>query len=301
MFSLLFQEPSNSDALHLFITGEAGVGKSFVTKMLIAYMQLFTASVVGSSPVVVCAPTGTAARNIHGMTIQSLLKIPVSNYIRYEQISAQMLSKLQRDFKSVHTIIIDEISMISDKMLTYISRRLSEIKNNRNAFGNMNVIVVGEFQLRPINGKFEFKNTLLWQLFIPIFLRENMRQSGDVHYAELLNRARIGLLNDDDISDLVGRQTFCSDEIMHYLHIFPLRDNVHSFNSFMQSHLGAPLYTIEAIHFVASQDVIAGGEVLKRYIPSDNKDAGGLEKTLILTVGSRVMLIRNIYTKERVS
>lgn len=97
----------SKDVLHLFISGGAGVGKSFITRMLIAYLQLYTSSQVGVSPVVVCAPTGTAARNINGFTIHSLLQIPVSDYLNYEQLPPFRLSKLQKQFRSVHTIIID--------------------------------------------------------------------------------------------------------------------------------------------------------------------------------------------------
>lgn len=118
----------------------------------------------------VCAPTGTAARNVHGATIHSLLQIPVTRYIEYVPLPEHILSRLQRQFQSDTTIIIDEVSVVSDTMLTYISRRLSEIKRNDNAFGNMKVIVCGDFfQLRPVNGKFAFTNKVLWHLFTPLF------------------------------------------------------------------------------------------------------------------------------------
>lgn len=44
--------------------------------MIVAYLQLFTSVQVVLSPVVVCAPTGTAA----GATIHSLLRIPLTRY-----------------------------------------------------------------------------------------------------------------------------------------------------------------------------------------------------------------------------
>ena len=190
---------------HFFITGVAGTEKSYILEIIIAYLQLFTSSQMGNLPVVVCAPTGTAARNIGSTTIHSLLQIPVSQYNEYIPLSDFALSKLQRKFKVIKTIVIDEISMVSDKMLTYISWRLSEIKNNDSPFGNMNVIAVeGFFQLRPVNGKFAFCNKLLWNLFKPIFLQQNMRQSNDQQYARPLNRARVGCLSESDISILLG-------------------------------------------------------------------------------------------------
>ena len=61
--------------LYVFITDGAGVGKTFTTKTIVAYLQLFCAKVLNSNPVIVCAPTGTAANNINGQTLHSTLKI----------------------------------------------------------------------------------------------------------------------------------------------------------------------------------------------------------------------------------
>lgn len=52
--------------------------------------------------------------------------------------------------KDNSSMLIDEISMVSDTMLTYISRRLSDIKASNHAFENMNVIVIGDFFSRKV-------------------------------------------------------------------------------------------------------------------------------------------------------
>ena len=66
-------------------------------------------------------------------------------------------------FKSsgtVHTIIIDEISMVSYKTLGFIHQRLTEIKGTNDTeeyFGGLNIIAVGDFyQLPPVRGSFVF-------------------------------------------------------------------------------------------------------------------------------------------------
>lgn len=142
-----------------------------------------------------CAPTGTAAFNIKGATIHYTFKIHVSDYLNYADLPSYKVSQLRKTFRHVHTVIIDEISMVGDKMLTFISCRLSEIKSNEQVFGGMNVITVGDFfQLKPIKSKYAFHNHLIWHLFHVIFLMENMRQTEDLQYAQLLNRARLGLL-----------------------------------------------------------------------------------------------------------
>lgn len=58
-------------------------------------------------------------------------------------------------------------------MLTFISRRLSEIKDNHLPFGGFKIITVGDFfQLRPVRGTYAFENVLLWHLFEPFFYQK---------------------------------------------------------------------------------------------------------------------------------
>lgn len=78
---------------HLFITGGAGVGKTFKTKILIAYLQLFCTAQLNTNSVVVCAPTGTAASHINGQTIHSLFKIPIAQHLTYSSLSGFTLKK----------------------------------------------------------------------------------------------------------------------------------------------------------------------------------------------------------------
>ena len=47
-------------------------------------------------------------------------------------------------WKGVHTIIIDEVSMVSYQILKSIHSRLCEIYANDEIFGGLNVIAVGE-------------------------------------------------------------------------------------------------------------------------------------------------------------
>lgn len=55
-------------------------------------------------------------------------KIPVGKYLHYSSLSPNALTILRKQFQDVHTVVIDEISMVSQELLMFISRRLSEIK-----------------------------------------------------------------------------------------------------------------------------------------------------------------------------
>lgn len=121
-------------------------------------------------------------------------------------VSPYCLKQLRKNFQNVHTIILDEVSMVSSSMLTFISRRLSEISDNNLPFGGYNVITVGDFfQLRPVKGNFAFENILLWRLFEPFFLTENMRQNANATFFNFLNRVRFGLPSELDITILKSR------------------------------------------------------------------------------------------------
>ena len=116
--------------------------------------------------------------------------------------------------------------MVSDRMLTFISRRLSEIYGNVAPFGGFKIILFRDFfELRPVYGLYAFKNRLLWDLFRPIMLRENVRQWSDPQYVNLLNRARVGMLNSEDIRFLKIRLISPETKSAH-LHIFPTRSAV---------------------------------------------------------------------------
>ena len=239
-------------------------------------------------PVKVCAPTGTAARNIKGRTIHSLLKIPVTRYNNYVPLHPQALQVLRVEFHGVHTLVIDEISMVSDMMLTIISRRLAEIFDNNSPFGGINVIVVGDiFQLRPVLGKPVFTNALLWHTFVPYFLVQNVRQSSDESYGRLLNRARVGIILPCDIEALKSRLIDIENEDKpDVLHIYPRRAQVKSYNEFRQSQLHHTVVEIAAEHFYGTHDAECGKEVDKEYIP-DDRHAGNLMNNLNTGVGSR--------------
>ena len=68
------------------------------------------------------APTGVAAFNIGGLTIHRALQLQVEHGRLARQISlgALALHDLRDLWKGVHTIIIDEVSMVSYQILKSI-------------------------------------------------------------------------------------------------------------------------------------------------------------------------------------
>ena len=140
------------EALRMIIMGTAGTGKSYLIRAIRGRLRTMAGS--GSkSPVVVLAPTGVAAFNINGVTIHSMLSIPIINDKKRFDIDGERLNQLQERLDKVQYIIIDEKSMVGRRMLALIDMRLRQAfpENKDEPFGGRSIIFFSDFgQLPPV-------------------------------------------------------------------------------------------------------------------------------------------------------
>ena len=144
------------EPLYLFITGGGGTGKSHVIRAIYhTVVKTFRHGLTNPEmiPVLMMAPTGVAAVNIDGTTINTGLAIPKDAGDNLPALSDQKRTQLRILLAQLKVIIIDEISMVSNTMLLNIHKRLKEIfatPNNR-LFAGISIIAVGDlYQLPPI-------------------------------------------------------------------------------------------------------------------------------------------------------
>ena len=159
------------EPLYIFLTGNGGCGKSFLIKcMFEALNKLFSYKGDNSKAnVMLLAPTGVAAININGTTLHTGLGIPCTNF---HQLSDKQRTNLRMKLENISAIFIDEISMVSAKLLLQTHQRLCEIFGTSDSipFANKTVIVSGDlYQLPPVLAKPVFsmdgfiENTLKFQ------------------------------------------------------------------------------------------------------------------------------------------
>jgi len=297
------------DPYYIFVTGGAGTGKSFLISVIYEYLLRSSNSQI---PVVIkTAPTGVAAYNIGGMTLHKAFKLPIDHKYKeeYTPLNGEALQELRTMFKHIQTVIIDEISMVSYRVLEQVHRRLTEITEKELAFGGLNILAFGDyFQLKPVCAPFLFFSnavnfTHLWNdYFTPIILNSNHRQSNDSTYAHLLNNIRRGNPSQDDIHKLLERINvhINNKSFDNALRLFPTNKQCEDYNREMtdrlQSDTDCTVYHIKSQHNLLNKQY-NGGQVdndISSFIDSDDSKSSGLLETLALAIGSRVMLIRNV-------
>ena len=197
--------------------------------------------------------TGKAAFNIRGSTLHSLFHLPVQvKKDALEPLSADMLKRVRKQFASLKLLIIDEISMVGYKLFSMLNKRLQQIMDNKDIFGGVSIIVVGDFnQICPVQDTYVFqrnnenesayeilagrKTNFLWDKFKFIELLEIMRQQNDKPFANALNAlAENGVLGlTREQIDLFNSRIVRKDEIpREAICLLYANESVNKFNSY---------------------------------------------------------------------
>ena len=109
----------------------AGTGISRLIKTLysaISKTLSYGSSFIDKPKVLLQAPTGVAAVAINGSTIHSALSIPTEcKVLTVPKLPDKKGCSLRVELSELKAIIIDEISMVSNKIFLFIHQRLIEI------------------------------------------------------------------------------------------------------------------------------------------------------------------------------
>ena len=192
---------------NVFLTGGAGVGKSYITNEVIREYRNRAKQVVS------LGSTGVSAVNIGGFTIHSFFVFGISsNFDELNQSDKRAKKRLMDLKKILHAtdlIIIDEISMVSADLLDMIAYRL----NNYGYLGK--VLFVGDFfQLPPVqknsrNDVFGEKlyafESLAWERFdLMVIELTQMKRTTDAEFTHILSKVREGVCDEEVIRYMMG-------------------------------------------------------------------------------------------------
>ena len=125
---------------NLYITGQAGTGKSI---LLEAFVRQTPATVA------VLAPTGIAALNVGGQTVHSFFKFAPSKVISPGYLGLDDITKLK--LRQLEVLVIDEVSMLRVDLMESINIKLQMAFGNDQAFGGVRLVMFGDlYQLPPV-------------------------------------------------------------------------------------------------------------------------------------------------------
>jgi ATP-dependent DNA helicase PIF1 len=191
---------------NIFVTGPGGTGKT----KLVQYIYEYSRQINKNVPI--CAMTGCAAvllgnkaRTIHSWSGIKLAKGPKDRTIA----SVLKNRNAVREWKEAKCLVLDEVSMLSQKIFEILEELGRKTRKNPNVFGGLQVVFLGDFfQLPPIETendpgteKFCFESPVWNRVFSKenhIQLTHIFRQK-DIDYINILMQIRKGHLDEEKI------------------------------------------------------------------------------------------------------
>ncbi len=282
---------------HIFLTGGAGVGKSYLLRSLIASYE------VEGKKIAKLASTGMAASLIGGQTLHSFFNLGICNHTFDLERTGKITidKKLSKLLKQIDLIIIDEISMVSSGVMDMIRLRLLQ------ADSKAQLIVSGDFlQLPPViresdKNRFAFENPDIpiqriygfafeseaWQRFdFQTYSLSDVKRSSDSEFVHVLEKIRYGIRDDEVLHYIHSLIRPMPHDMQNHTLLFGKNVSVDRHNIKELSALDGELYTFETR--VEKYEKGAKDMEIERFM-NDSR----LPRFLELKVGAPVLFMRN--------
>ena len=132
----------------IFLSGGAGVGKSFFIKAITEYLKRvlrYPSQNLDQPSVPVTASTGKAATGISGITLHSAFNLPVKSGLKsyeYKKPSDETLLMLRSKYLYLKVLIIAEVSMTGRENFRHLDLAFKAIMQNSSPFSGVSLLVV---------------------------------------------------------------------------------------------------------------------------------------------------------------
>lgn len=288
-----FDSPIRQSPLHLIINGVAGTGKSY---LISAFKRLLQRSCV------VSATTGKAAFSINGITIHSLLNLPVGPRGK-KDLTGQSLARLQARLLDIKYILIDEYSMLGQALLGWIDKRCRQATGIQDKlFGGISFTFFGDpAQLPPVGDKTLYHSMpsgiipeqghlayLTFDKVVKLSLNQRVQgtDTAQCTFRDLLMRLRTGDSTEQDWELLLTRQPSAIPNLNEFsdaTRLYYSNNEVANYNYIKLLGLKQPIAHIHARH----------SSSLAKTLPPD--EMSGLIPELVLAKNAIVMLTMNVW------
>jgi ATP-dependent DNA helicase PIF1 len=295
---------------NIFITGPGGTGKSVLIR------HIYLDALKKGLEIQVCALTGCAAVLLEckAKTIHSWANIGLAN----DEID-KIIDKVtknrnaKKNWKDIDILIIDEVSMMSQKIFELLDKIGKRIRKNSQPFGGIQLIFSGDFyQLPPVGKKDEpetqnfcFESSLWFQTFRlenHIQLVKIFRQNDSI-YQRILNQVREGRLKKASNELLLANvgKNLPENIIVRPTKLFPMRFQVEHINTQEMNKLTGKEHEFKVkYHFdleMTSKERLIRDQYSKEQIQTELLYLQGnlpCDEIVKLKVGAQVMCTVNI-------
>lgn len=278
---------------NIFYTGSAGTGKSVLLKQMIKKLKLK----YGPEHVAVTASTGLAACNIGGFTIHSYTGIGLGKGeadALYKKVRRSR--KHLRRWENISALVVDEVSMLDGDLLDKLDHIAQKIRKNHAPFGGIQLIFCGDFfQLPPVSKdprnptKFAFESRA-WRnsIEITIMLQKVFRQQGDLKFIEMLNKMRLGKIDEETEREFKKLNRELPDDDIIPAELYSTRNEVDRANNSRLMKLPGKTHIFRAIDGGDLKDEELRDKLLQNFLAP---------RELQLKIGAQVIMIKNIDAK----
>jgi tRNA uridine 5-carbamoylmethylation protein Kti12 len=242
---------------NIFLTGKAGTGKTTFLHQL---------KKTSLKRMAVVAPTGVAAINAGGVTINSFFQLPFGPYIpgntaktEHKRFSKEKINLI----KSLDLLVIDEISMVRADTVDQIDEVLRRFKDHKKPFGGVQLLMIGDLhQLSPVvkdedwailknyypNLFFFSSKALMATQPVSIELKHIYRQV-DSDFIDLLNSVRQNKIDENVLKKLNQRYIpdFNPSDEEGYITLTTHNKSAQEINEGKLKELSSPVHRFKAV------------------------------------------------------
>lgn len=286
---------------NLFITGPGGTGKTYAIK------QIYEHAKSNNKRISVTALTGVAAvlLDCNATTIHSWAGIGICNKTDLQIINKVYRSKFYRhNWENTDTLIIDEVSMMSNRMFELLNKLGQTIRMNKKPFGGIQIIFSGDFfQLPPVKETiFCFESKIFNDCFDKIINLTKIYRQNDTTYKKLLLNMRKGLITRKSIELLNSKIVNTEKDNKEITRLVPTKSKANNINEYFINSIKDKKYIYKRT-CKESKDNLTQGEKLKFDLMTDEekniefnfiRESTLTEESLILKKGAYVMCISNL-------
>jgi ATP-dependent DNA helicase PIF1 len=283
------------DGDNVFMTGAAGVGKTYVLRKVIQSMK------TKHSKVAVVAPTGVAATHIDGNTIHSYFSVRINFDIKKP--------KKNLSWMGLKCLIIDEISLITPELFAYMEAQARHTLGTDELFGGVQLFLCGDFfqlpcihkkQKGPTEPKYIFETKLWDELNLRSVVLTQCYRQDDIKFINFLNKIRVGQI-DDSVNEYAFAlqrkripETNMNNTSVTVLSCY--RKNVQQSNANHLRSLASPSYKYK-LHMV---NKFQKNKTLPAYVKGKILSTLPVPEVVELKLGAQVMVCFNVSIPDKI-